>query len=70
MGTFSRTMEEKSLLKTLNIGNIYINKSDIASIKVTDKNVKIIDGSGVYSEFRDQGSVHYALLFYYQCLPH
>jgi hypothetical protein len=43
------------LLKTLNIGNIYINKSDIASIKVTDKNVKIIDGSGVYTEFRDQG---------------
>ena len=43
------------LLKTLNIGKIYINKSDIASIKVADKNVKIIDGSGVYSEFRDQG---------------
>ena len=43
------------LLKTLNIGKIYINKSEIAAIKVADKNVKIIDGSGVYSEFRDQG---------------
>jgi hypothetical protein len=43
------------LLKTLNIGNIYINKSDIRSIKVADKNVKVIEGSGVYSEFRDQG---------------